>query len=76
MLSFDQPLHPEDRVELCLDIAFRAIKATCNPRTFGQLTECAHEFWDGHFHEPFGDLDQFLAARCINIGMVSLQRSA
>ncbi|KAF8516476.1 terpenoid synthase [Gautieria morchelliformis] len=63
-------LHPEDRAELCHDIAFRTIKATCHPRTLNQITRCAHEWWDSHIHDPFLNLDQYLAIRRINVGMV------
>ena len=66
-----QPLHPEDRAELCHDIVFRAIKATSHPRTFDQLTKCTHEWWDSNIHEPFSNLDQYLATRRVNIAMVS-----
>ncbi len=32
-----QPLHPEDRAEICHDIVFRGIRATSMERTFQQL---------------------------------------
>ncbi|KIM35562.1 hypothetical protein M413DRAFT_32419 [Hebeloma cylindrosporum] len=63
------PMHPEDRAELCHDIVFRAIKATSHPRTFDQLTKCTHEWWDSNIHEPFKNLDQYLATRRVNIAM-------
>lgn len=66
-----QPLHPEDRAEASHDVVFRAIKATCHPRTFNQLIKCTHEWWDSNIHEPFRDLDQYLAVRRVNIAMVS-----
>ncbi|KAJ3558602.1 hypothetical protein NM688_g821 [Phlebia brevispora] len=68
------PLHPEDRAEGCHDVVFRAIKATCHPRTFNQLTKCTHEWWDSNVHEPFRDLDQYLAVRRVNIAMVTFLR--
>ena len=71
IIPFLQPLHPEDRAEVCHDVVFRAIKATCRPRTFDQLTKCTHEWWDSNVHEPFRDLDQYLAVRRVNIAMVS-----
>ncbi|KAK7683855.1 hypothetical protein QCA50_013233 [Cerrena zonata] len=63
------PLHPEDRAEICHDIVFRAIKETSHPRTFRQLTQCTHEWWDSNIHEPFRNLDQYLATRRVNIAM-------
>ncbi|CAL1709886.1 unnamed protein product [Somion occarium] len=63
------PLHPEDRAEICHDIVFRAIKETSHPRTFDQLTRCTHEWWDSNIHEPFRNLDQYLATRRVNIAM-------
>ena len=72
IIPFLQPLHPEDRAEVCHDVVFRAIKATCCPRTFDQLTKCTHEWWDSNIHEPFRDLDQYLAVRRVNIAMASV----
>lgn len=69
-IYFIQPLHPEDRAELCHDIVFRAIKATCHPRTFEQLVKCTHEWWDSNIHEPYRELDQYLSGRRVNIAMV------
>ena len=66
-----QPLHDEDRAEACHDVVFRAIKETCHPHTFIQLTKCTHEWWDSNVHEPFKNLDQYLAVRRVNIAMVS-----
>ncbi|THG97347.1 hypothetical protein EW026_g4628 [Hermanssonia centrifuga] len=63
------PLHKNDRAERCHDVVFRAIQATCHPRTFKQLTECTHEWWDSNIHEPFQNLDQYLAVRRVNIAM-------
>ncbi|KAF8507401.1 terpenoid synthase [Gautieria morchelliformis] len=68
------PLHPEDRAELCHDIVFRAIKATCHPRTLKQITRCAHEWWDSLIHDPFLNLDQYLAARPLSSGLVPFFR--
>lgn len=65
-------MHPEDRAELCHDIVFRAIKATSHPRTFDQLVKCTHEWWDSNVHEPYHDIDQYLAIRRVNIAMVCL----
>ncbi|KAF5343069.1 hypothetical protein D9758_011143 [Tetrapyrgos nigripes] len=65
------PLHEEDQAEICHDIVFRAIKATSHPRTFDQLTKCTHEWWDSNIHEPFKNLDQYLAVRRVNIAMQS-----
>jgi hypothetical protein len=70
--ALTQPLHPQDRAELCHDIAFRAIKATCHPRTFEQLVKCTHEWWDSNFHEPFHEFNQYLSGRRVNVGMVCL----
>ncbi|THU86527.1 terpenoid synthase, partial [Dendrothele bispora CBS 962.96] len=64
------PLHKEDQAEICHDIVFRAIKATSHPRTFDQLTKCTHEWWDSNIHEPFKNLDQYLAVRRVNIAML------
>ena len=61
-------------MEQCHDTVFRAIKSTCHPRTFRQITESAREFWDSHVHEPFQDLDQYLISRRINIAMVQYFR--
>ncbi|KAJ7482246.1 terpenoid synthase [Mycena galericulata] len=66
------PLHVADRAEICHDIVFRAIKATSHPRTFAQLTKCTHEWWDSHVHEPYKNLDQYLAIRRVNIAMIQL----
>lgn len=66
-----QLFHPEDRAEVSHDVVFRAIKATCHPRTFNQLIKCTHEWWDSNVHEPFRNLDQYLAVRRVNIAMVS-----
>ncbi|TFK64027.1 terpenoid synthase [Pluteus cervinus] len=63
------PLHPDDQAEICHDVVFRAIKATSHPRTFNQLTVCTHEWWDSNIHEPFRNLDQYLAVRRVNIAM-------
>ncbi|EIM88906.1 terpenoid synthase [Stereum hirsutum FP-91666 SS1] len=68
------PLHKEDQAEICHDIVFRAIKATSHPRTFDQLTKCTHEWWDSNIHEPFQNLDQYLAVRRVNIAMVTYFR--
>ena len=65
-----QPLHSEDRAEICHDIVFRAIRATSMERTFQQLVRCTHEWWDSNVHEPFSSLDQYIGSRRVNIAMV------
>ncbi|THG96276.1 hypothetical protein EW026_g5534 [Hermanssonia centrifuga] len=63
------PLHPNDRVECCNDAVFRAVKATCHPRTFDQVVYLIHEWFDTHNHEPFIDVNQYLTARRLDSGL-------
>jgi hypothetical protein len=63
------PLHPQDRIEICHDIVFRGIKATCHPRTFEQLSKRTDEYLDTHGHESYKNLEHYLSLRRFNCGI-------
>ncbi|KZP16739.1 terpenoid synthase [Athelia psychrophila] len=67
------PLHPRDQAEIAHDLSLQAIKRTCHPRTFAQLTRLTREWWDSNacHHKPdsFADLDSYLAGRATETGI-------
>ncbi len=69
--EISKPLHPQDRMEICQDIVFRAVKLRCHPRTFDQLVKLTHDYYDACIHETYQNMDKFAVARRADSAIVS-----